>query len=196
MKSKSSSKKLADTLATLKRTHPEETVELWTQDEARLGLKPILRRVWSPRGTRPIATAHPAYEWLWLYAAVHPRSGRVFWLVLPYLNAEMMQRFLDEFARTHAAEGKRIVMLVDGAAAHRAKSLRVPERITLVGLPAYTPELNPTERLWSLVREGVANRDFDSLDELEQSVCTRCQKISAAPKQVTALTNYHWLPTA
>lgn len=155
-----------------------------------------MRRQWSPRGTRPVATARPCYQWLWLYAAVQPQSGRVFWLVLPYLNAQLMQRFLDEFARTHVTAGKRIVMLVDGAAAHRAKCLQVPERITLMRLPAYTPELNPTERLWSLVREGVANRDFDSLDQLEQTVCTRCQKISAAPAQVTALTNYHWLPTA
>ena len=154
-----------------------------------------MRRVWSPRGVRPLAHARPAYEWLWLYAAVHPASGRVFWLVLPYLSAELMQCFLDEFARTHATAGKRIVMVTDGAPAHRAKCLRVPERITLVSLPPYTPELNPTERLWTLVREGVANRDFDSLDELEQAVCTRCQTISAAPHQVTALTNYHWLPS-
>ena len=189
-------KKLAATLANLTRTHPEDTLELWTQDEARLGLKPILRRQWSRRGTRPVATARPRYEWLWLYAAVHPVSGRVFWLVLPLLNTQLMQRFLDEFAHTHAPPGKRIVMVVDGAAAHRAKCLQVPERITLVQLPAYTPELNPTERLWSLVREGVANRDFDSLDDLEQSVCTRCQNISAAPEQVTALTNYSWLPNA
>jgi len=159
-------------------------------------LKPILRRQWSPRGARPIATARPAYEWLWLYAAVHPASGRVFWLVLPYLNAQLMQRFLDEFARTHATQGKRIVMVLDGATAHRANSLRVPAGITLVQLPPYTPELNPTERLWTIVREGVANRDFSTLDELEQSICTRCQKISAAPAQVTALTNYHWLPTS
>ncbi len=145
---------------------------------------------------RPVATASPAYEWLWLYAAAHPRSGTVFWLVLPFLNAQLMQRFLDEFARTHATQGKRSVMVTDGAAAHRAKSLRVPERITLVRLPPYTPELNPTERLWTMVREGVANRDFRTLDDLEQSVCSRCQKISAAPEQVTALTNYHWLPTA
>lgn len=189
-------KKLGETVADLRRAHPQDTVELWTQDEARLGLKPILRRQWSPRATRPLATSRPAYEWLWLYGAVHPTSGRVFWLVLPLLNAELMQRFLDEFARTHAAAGQRIVMVTDGATAHRAKSLRVPERITLVQLPPYTPELNPTERLWTLVREGVANRDFDSLDALEQAVCTRCQKISAAPEQVTALTNYHWLPTA
>lgn len=107
-----------------------------------------------------------------------------------------MQRFLDEFARTHAAQDKRIVMVVDGATAHRATTLRVPERITLVRWPPYTPELNPTERLWTMVREGVANRDFSTLDELEQSVCIRCQRISAVPEQVTALTNYHWLPTA
>ncbi len=169
---------------------------MWTQDEARLGLKPILRRVWSPKGVRPIAHARPAYEWLWLYAAVHPSSGRVFWLVLPYLNAEMMQCFLNEFARAHAPQGKRVVMVLDGATAHRAKSLCIPERLTVVSLPAYTPELNPTERLWTVVKEGVANRSFDTLNVLEEAVCSRCQKISAAPEQVMALTNYHWLPVA
>ncbi len=76
-----------------------------------------------------------------------------------------MQRFLDEFARTDATERKRVVLVVDGATAHRATTLRVPERITLVRLPPDTPELNPTERLWTMVREGVANRDFDTLDE-------------------------------
>jgi transposase len=180
----------------VRRAHPAEAVELWAQDEARLGLKPVTRRVWAPRGERPTAHARPGYEWLWLYAAVHPASGRVFWLVLPYLNAGMMQRFLDAFAREHAPAGRRIVMVLDGASAHRARSLRVPERITLVSLPAYTPELNPTERLWPAVKEGVANRSFDTLAELEAVVCVRCQKISAAPEQVAALTNYHWLPTA
>lgn len=107
-----------------------------------------------------------------------------------------MQRFLDEFARTHAMQGKRIVMILDGATAHRAKSLHIPERLTLVSLPAYTPELNPTERLWAVVKEGVANRSFDTLDTLEAAVCSRCQRISAAPQQVTVLTSYHWLPVA
>ena len=63
-----------------------------------------------------------------------------------------------------------------------------------ITLPAYTPELNPTERLWPLVKEGVANRAHDTLAALEQEVCGRCQRITAA--QVTALTNYHWWPTA
>jgi transposase len=114
--------------------------------------------------------------------------------VLPHLAAEMMQLFLDAFASEHATPGKRVVLVVDGASAHRAKSLRVPERLTLVPLPAYTPELNPAERLWPLVREGVANRTQQSLASLEEAVCGRCQRITV--EQVTALTNYHWWPTA
>jgi transposase len=106
----------------------------------------------------------------------------------------MMQLFLDAFAAAHAPPGKRVVLVVDGASAHRARSLRVPERLTLVPLPAYTPELNPAERLWPLVREGVANRAHESLASLEGAVCGRCQRITV--EQVTALTNYHWWPTA
>jgi transposase len=169
-------------------------VEVWAEDEARLGLKPILRRVWAKRGQRPQALIEPRYEWLWVYAAVHPESGEVFWVILPYLNTEMMQLFLDEFALSEA-KGKRIVMVLDGATAHRAKALRVPERITIEALPAYSPELNPSERLWPLVKEGVANHTQQSLDELEETICRRCQAISKQPAQVKALTNYHWWPT-
>ncbi|OLE96616.1 MAG: hypothetical protein AUG75_18285 [Cyanobacteria bacterium 13_1_20CM_4_61_6] len=179
-------------VATLKKEHPSEEVESWCEDEARFGLKPILRRVWSPIRERPLAEVDARYEWLWLYAAVHPRTGRVFWLVLPRLDSACVQLFLDEFARTHATEGKRIVLVWDGAPAHRANSLKVPERIALISLPAYTPELNPSERVWPLVKEGVANQAHDTLDELEQKVCSRCQKISA--EEVSALTNYHWWP--
>jgi transposase len=167
-------------------------VETWCEDEARFGLKPILRRVWSPKGERPQACVDARYEWLWLYAAVHPQTGRVCWLVLPRLDSVCVQLFLDEFAREHAPAGKRIVLVWDGAPAHRANSLKVPERITLISLPAYTPELNPGERVWPLVKESVANEAHDTLDKLEQKVCSRCQKISA--EEVTALTNYHWWP--
>ena len=61
-----------------------------------------------------------------------------------------------------------------------AKSLRAPERLTLVNLPAYTPELNPTEQLWPLVKEGVANRTHETLAALEEMICGRCQSITAA----------------
>ena len=167
-------------------------MEVWSADEARFGLKPVLRRVWAPAGERPSAEVDERYEWLWLYAATHPLTGRAFWLVLPRLDAACVQVFLDEFARQYAAAGKRIVLAWDGAPAHRSGALQVPERISSIRVPAYTPELNPSERVWPLVKEGVANRAHEGLGELEQRVCSRCQKIGAA--EVAARTSYHWWP--
>lgn len=174
----------------LEEQYPEEEVELWSGDEARFGLQPIVRRVWSPIGQRPVAEVNIKYEWLWLYAAVHPASGRVFWLILPRLDGECVQLFLEEFAKVEAGAGKRIVLVWDGAPGHRSKKLKVPERITLIETPAYTPELNPSERLWPLVKESVANTAHETLDELEAKICSRCRQITKP--EVAARTNYHW----
>lgn len=86
--------------------------------------------------------------------------------------------------------------------AHRAERPRddrleshAPPRLHAASpAPASPPELNPTERLSPLVKEGVANRAHDTLAALEREVCGRCQRITAA--QVAALTNYHWWPAA
>ena len=178
----------------MKQAHPNDEVETWCSDEARFGLQPIVRRVWAPKGERPIATVAPKYEWLWMYGAAHPASGKNFWLSLPRLETQMVQLFVDEFAKEHAYEGKQIILCWDGAPAHRAKALRVPERITIVQTLAYTPELNPAERLWPMVKEGVANESFKDLDALEKRVCKRVRKISEEPELISSRLNYHWWP--
>lgn len=179
-------------VAELEAEFPDKTVEVWSQDEARLGLQPVLRRVWAKRNRRPLAVVEPRYEWLWLYAAAHPHSGRVFWLILPFLNGDCVQLFLDEFARTHLSDDKIIVLLWDGAPAHRTHKLQIPARIRLINFPAYTPELNPSERLWSPIKEGIANQRQENIAELEDKVVARCQKISQEPGSVKTLTSYHW----
>jgi len=170
--------------------YPEDKVEAWCEDEARFGLQPIMRRVWARRTQRPTAEVAIKYEWFWLYAAVHPASGKVFWLILPSLDENCVQIFLDEFAVRYGGTRKRMVLVWDGAPAHRSGKLKVPERITLISIPAYTPELNPSERVWTLVKEAVANEASETLDELEQKVCSRCQNITS--DEVSARTNYHW----
>jgi len=47
----------------IRRAHPGVEVELWAEEEARLGLKPVIRRVWSPVGQRPTARVKRGYEW-------------------------------------------------------------------------------------------------------------------------------------
>ena len=86
-------------IAELRREHPDKRVEVWAEDEARLGLKPIVRRVWAPRGQRPTANGRTRYQWLYVYGFVHPASGRNLELILPAANADWMGLALAEFAR-------------------------------------------------------------------------------------------------
>jgi hypothetical protein len=114
----------------LKEAHPTAEVELWCEDEQRLGLKPIVRRVWSAVGERPCVKVHQRYEWTYLYAFAHPKSGEVHWLILPTVNAELFSLALEHFAReVGAGTRRRILLVLDRAGWHMAKKLRVPEGI-------------------------------------------------------------------
>ncbi len=73
----------------LKEAYPTAKVELWCTDEHRLGLKPIIRKVWSPIGARPSVKVHQRYEWTYLYSFVRPKTGEIHWLILPTVNARV-----------------------------------------------------------------------------------------------------------
>jgi transposase len=172
-------------------------VEVWAQDEARVGLKPVLRRVWTLPGRRPLAESFHRYEWLYVYAFVHPTSGRTEWFLLPTVSAEVMTLALEEFARVvGAGPSKRVVLVLDGAGWHTANDLQVPDGIELVGLPAYTPELQPAERLWPLLNEQIANAAIKTLDELEERLVARCRQLIDQRELISGLTNFHWWPQA
>jgi transposase len=172
-------------------------LEVWAQDEARLGLKPIVRRVWVVDGQRPLARTHHKYEWLYVYAFVHPRTGRTFWLILPSVSTELMSTALEEFARAYGINARRrVLLMIDGAGWHVAQELRIPEGIELVLLPPYTPEMQPAERLWPLLNEAVANDAIASLDALEDRLASRCITLAGATDTISALTDYHWWPRA
>jgi transposase len=86
------------------------------------------------------------------YTAIRPATGEDATLVLPAVNAEAMQVFLDHVAASRPPDAH-IVMVLDGADWHRSRDLVVPETVTLVVLPPYSPELNPVERVWLYLRE-------------------------------------------
>ena len=170
-------------------------MEVWCQDEARLGLKPIVRRVWTRRGHRPHAPSQTRYDWLYVYGFVHPRSGATYWLILPTVNIQAMSLALQEFARdVGAGATKQIVLVVDQAGWHLSGQVVVPDGIELLPLPAHTPELQPAERLWPVVREGVANQAFVDMDALQDRLVERCLEVRQQTEQIRDLTSYHWLP--
>jgi transposase len=170
---------------------------VWAEDEMRLGLRPVIRRVWAPRGQRPVARVRRRYEWLYLYGFVRPSTGEVHWLILPTVNVEVFCVALSHFAReVGAGKDKRILLVLDQAGWHTGGEVEVPEGIHLEFLPARSPELQPAERLWPLVNERVANRLLEDLDRLEEALVERCMSLLEQTELIRSLTLYHWWPDA
>ena len=87
-----------------------------------------------------------------------------------------------------------MIMVLDGAGWHRNKSLIIPDNIRLLRLPAYSPELNPTEILWHELREKCcANRVFETLDAVCQEVESGLRRLASAPTEVTRLSGWPWI---
>ncbi len=182
-------------MQTVQQAHPQDMVELWTTDQHRIGLKPILRRVWSPRGQRPSAPVQHRYQWCYLYAFVHPGSGRTWWLLLPTVSIAAFTLALAEFAQAVGAGlGKQVILVLDGAGWHVSAQVQVPAGVHLHCLPPYSPELQPAERLWPLTNEALVNRHFHDLDELQAVQADRCLRLQATPEIVRAYTHFRWWP--
>jgi transposase len=160
-----------------------------------LGLQPIVRRVWTRHKQRALAYCNYKRKWLYLYSFVHPASGRSEWLILPRVRTDVMSVVLTEFARlVGVSASKQIVMVLDNAGWHTSAELKVPDGIHLVFLPSHTPELQPAERVWPLVRESLANTALANLDSLEARLVERCQKLVPQRDVISKLTHYHWWP--
>ena len=172
-------------------------IELWSQDEHRIGLKPILRRVWAKKGTRLRAVVRPRYQWMYLYGFVEPQSGKTSWLLMPTVNTEAFSLALCAFAQEQGVGSKkRLLLVMDQAGWHKSAALTVPQGLHLLFLPSHSPELQPAERLWPLSNEPLANRVFASLDQLEQVQAERCRWLQAHPEVIRGRTAFHWWPAS
>jgi Winged helix-turn helix/DDE superfamily endonuclease len=95
---------------------PQATVELWAVDEHRIGLKPVVAKLWTPAGKRPIAPVEHRYDWRYLVGFVHPASGRTVWHLATTVTIELFAVELEAFAREVGASAtKQIVLVLDGA---------------------------------------------------------------------------------
>ena len=152
---------------------------------------PIHRRL-TGYGVKPVQIVDPLYESYWMYAAVEPTTGDAFWWELPRLDADCFSLFLDKLGQ-HYAESLNIILL-DQAPAHVAQRVPLPENVVLVWLPAYSPELNPVERLWEDLKARIDVLDArvrSSLTALQDHVAGIVQRYTAAT--IASLTGYTYL---
>jgi transposase len=156
-------------LAEVSAQHPDKRLRVYFQDESRFGQQGTTTAVWARTGSRPTAVRQTEYEYLWVIGAVCPETGHAEGLLSPKLNTEMINVFLSQFAATLPAD-EHAVMVWDGAGFHRSGQLAVPQNITLIQLPPYSPELNPIENLWHYLKSHFwSNRSYEDYDALESA---------------------------
>ena len=124
-------------------------IEIWFQDEARVGQKNKITRRWARRGTRPSAPHDQRTQSLYIFGAICPAEGKAAGLVLPRCDTHAMALHLEEISCV-VTPGAHAVVLLDQAGWHTSDKLSIPDNMTLMPLPAKSPELNPVEKGASL----------------------------------------------
>ncbi|CDX21058.1 transposase [Mesorhizobium plurifarium] len=167
-------------------------IEIWWQDEARIGQKNGIVRQWARRGTRPRQPADQRYESAYLFGAICPARGAGAALVLPYADTWAMQQHLDEISR-HVKRGAHAVLLLDRAGWHTTDKLKVPRNISPIFLPSRSPELNPVENVWQFMRQNwLSNRVFDTYNDIIDAACQAWRKLIAQPDTITSIGMRQW----
>jgi hypothetical protein len=167
-------------------------IEIWFQDEARIGQKNKITRRWARRGTRPSAPRDQRTRSTYIFGAICPARGAAAGLILPRCNTAAMALHLDEISRT-VAPGAHAVLLLDQAGWHLSAKLDVPENITLMPLPPKSPELNPVENIWQFMRDNwLSNRVFRSYDDIVDHCCFAWNRLVDQPWTIMSIGLRDW----
>lgn len=167
-------------------------VEIWFQDEMRIGQKNGGVRQWATRGSRPRQPADQRYENAYIFGAICPARDTGAALVMPSANTEAMQHHLNEISITVNPVAVAIV-LMDNAAWHKTKQLEWPANIRPLYIPPCCPELNPAENTWQYLRQTyLSNRVFDSYTAIVNAASTAWNSLLAEPGRISSIATRDW----
>lgn len=138
-------------------------------DESRFGTHSKLGHGWFEIGSRTQVNVSLGFKNFYVYSATSSVDGFNFSLIMPNVDTDCMNVYLNELSSTLFDEN--IILVLDGAGWHKSNALLVPANIKLVHLPAYSPELNPVERLWAYMKYClIRNKVYASIKALEEAV--------------------------
>jgi len=166
---------------------------LYFEDESRFGLFTRNGRALTAKGIKPVCPYQHKFENLYLFGAFSAINGNSLLLEMPYCNTDTFQTFLDNLSQLNEEEFK--IVILDNGAFHKAKRLVIPKNIGFIFLPAYSPELNPAEQIWRLLKKAICNKVFTTLDELSDALCAIIQK-AITIDSVKSITGYKFFLSA
>ncbi|HTN19339.1 MAG TPA: IS630 family transposase [Pelobium sp.] len=167
------------------------TVNLYFQDESRFGLFTRNGKALTAKGVKPICPFHQIFKTVYLFGAFSPIDGDKFLLEMPNCNSDNFQIFLNEFSLQNPTEFK--IMVLDNGAFHKAKALQIPQNISLIFLPPYSPELNPAEKIWAILKRKFTNQLHHSLDEVSNFIKVAIEELTAT--KIKSVCGFQSLPS-
>jgi transposase len=167
-------------------------VEIWFQDEHRIGQQGSLTRIWARKGTRPRALRQQQFISAYIFGAVCPEKDKGAAVIMPQANTASMQAHIDEIDQ-QVEKGKHAVIVLDKAGWHTSKNLRIPKNISLLSLPPYSPELNPQEQVGRQMKHNnLANRNFNNYNDIVEACSQAWMKIVSSPETIRSLCSRAW----
>jgi hypothetical protein len=168
-------------------------IEIWFQDEARVGQKGSLEYIWAPVGSRPRAVRDNRHDSVYLFGALCPDRAVGAAIIMPAANNEAMSEHLREIS-SQVTPGAHCVLLCDGAGWHqRGGKLVVPENTSLLPIPPYSPELNPMENVWDYLRGNkLSHRVWDSYDDMLAACAAAWRFLIDDPNRIRSIAHRAW----
>jgi len=152
--------------------------------------------LWAIKGTRPRIVRQQQFNYTYIFGAVCPERDESVGLILPYANTSTMQIHLEHISMK-IPTGRHAVLIMDQAGWHTTKKLKSFENITLIPLPAASPELNPTEQVWRQLREdNLANRCYKDEEDIVNACCEAWNEFDEKPGAVRSLCSRDWAKLA
>jgi DDE superfamily endonuclease len=177
-------------------TSDNRPLMVFFEDEAAFGRMNHVRKSWVYRKDRAIVKKQLIREYIYAFTAVCPQTGETCSIISPVCNTSAMNQLLIETSTSFS--NYRILMIMDSAGWHTTNKLELPENISILPLPPYSPELNPTEHLWDYIREQKKfnNHTFESLDHVDIQLGIALNDLCNEKSLVSSMCNFEWIFTA
>jgi transposase len=173
----------------------ERYVHIWVEDEHRYGLMKVIRRCWTLKGHRPDVSHNDRYEWGYIYGALDIVTGKTEFIYSPTVSLEWSKEFLKQLVSTDP-EAIHII-LWDNAGYHpEILEGELSESVRFVPFPAYSPDFNPIEPLWNIVKQEIGNILWSTLNDMETGIDKALKPFWVDVKRVWSLLGNTWLTRA
>ncbi len=170
-----------------------KTIEVWFQDEARVGQQGTLSYIWAPIGSRPARVRDCRHESAYLFGAICPARAVGAAIVMPWVSSEAMAIHLEEISKQVGASAHAL-LVCDGAGWHQpGVRLAVPDNITLLRLPPYAPELNPMENVWAYLRANTLSMTvWETYTAIVNACCDAWNGLMKDAERIVSITARDW----